>query len=368
MRHPFENPILLRPDRFTPLTRTPWAGTTLAETVKSQVVEDFPQSDQRIGESWEFSADPELPSLTLAHDETLMELLHRDPAACLSPKLLQELGGKAHFEILVKLIHAASPLSLQVHPADDDPYLTANECGKPESWLVLDAEPGCGLYLGFSRPISLDELRSRLLQGEDAKDLLQFVPVQRGDYFDLAPGVPHAIGPGVVLLEPQRIRAGKSGKTYRMWDWGRTYNVNGDLDPAGQPRQLHLEEALRLISPETQVGEEFVASLRRRPNIEPLPSGAALHRYPANQYYQVDWLQCPDTARFRILGSHGYGIVTCLRGGVDLRGEGGQELRVKQGYTALLPFAAWPIEINGSAASECVLLSPPSLKPEWQAY
>ena len=47
--------------------------------------------------------------------------------------------------------------------------------------------------------------------------------VKPGDYFEIEPGVTHAIGPGVTLLEPQRIIKGQSGKTYRLWDWGRKY-------------------------------------------------------------------------------------------------------------------------------------------------
>ena len=82
----------------------------------------------------------------------------------------------------------------------------------------------CGLYIGFDNAISKEKLESLLRDGDKAKATLKFVEVKAGDYFEIEPGVTHAIGPGVTLLEPQRIIKGQSGKTYRLWDWGRKYD------------------------------------------------------------------------------------------------------------------------------------------------
>ena len=51
-----------------------------------------------------------------------------------------------------------------------------------------------------------------LEKDEDLRPVLQFVAVKPGDYFEIEPGVPHAIGPGLVLLEPQRILSVKAEK------------------------------------------------------------------------------------------------------------------------------------------------------------
>ena len=144
----------------------------------------------RIGEAWEFSCDPDFPSTLPGHNISLPELVQAMPEAVLSP-------GQAHtgVEILVKLLNAGDELSLQVHPADDDPNLSDVECGKPESWYILHAEEKAGIYLGFSKPVARDELRAMLLAGDDsARSVLQFVEVEPGDYFEIEPGVPHAIG------------------------------------------------------------------------------------------------------------------------------------------------------------------------------
>src|SRR5262249_40973462 len=143
------------------------------------------------------------------------------------------------------------------------------ESGKPESWLILSAEPGAGIYLGFSKAFAKAELFSILadpLRTSELKDLLQFVPVAENDYFEIAPGVPHAIGAGVTLVEPQRVAPGKSGQTFRLWDWDRRYDEKGQLDPIkGKARELHVAQCKHLVDPMQQCGLDFVSKLRRSP-------------------------------------------------------------------------------------------------------
>src|SRR5690606_24251080 len=62
------------------------------------------------------------------------------------------------------------------------------------------------------------------------------VEPQVGDCYFLPPGVVHAIGPGLLIAEIQQA----SDTTYRLYDYGR-------VGPDGQPRQLHLDEALECI-------------------------------------------------------------------------------------------------------------------------
>jgi len=304
-------PIPLAADNFTPLERTPWGGEVIGRKYKAALVPRA--AGTRIGESWEFSAGPEFPQAALT------DWLAATGTRC---------------ELLVKLLDAREPLSLQVHPFDDDPSLKADECGKPESWLVLDAAPGAGLYLGFAKPIERARLKELLVGSVDARDLLHFVPVAPGDYFDLGPGVPHAIGAGVTLLEPQRVLPGKKGVTYRMYDWGR-----------GRP--LHVDECVRIVDPERQVGDEFVRTLRQAPQIQgPLAS------YPANQYYQTHLLNLPaGTVGLEVSGP--YASLTILTGSLDANG-----LRLDTGRTALLPEAAAPWTLRAPGPVTCAVVVP----------
>lgn len=339
-------PIPLKPDNFTPLTRTPWAGREIGRHFKRGLVSGA--EELAVGESWEFSCDPDFPSRVMATGKTIAELVAVDPSAVLSPRLARG----ATCEILVKLLNAAEPLSVQIHPFDDDPNLKPNECGKPESWYILDAEPGAGLYLGFSKAMSREDLRRALTgDAESCRKILHFVPVKPGDYFEIEPGVPHAIGPGVTLLEPQRILFGKSGKTYRMWDWGRRYAADGSADPLkGQPRELHIEEALRLTDPERQTGEVLERQTRRTAVITQPAAGWRIETFPENPYYQVRVVTLADAASGVIAMAAGYGALVMLDGETTWKGANGKDVVLRKGMSALLPFAAFPLSVEASQA------------------
>src|SRR3712207_5808143 len=109
--HPIlSGPVLLTPSLFTAPERTPWGGLKISQNYKRHVL----KQDKKIGESWEFSCDPELPSTVSGLGSTLQELIDKYPTECLGPK------AKGKCEILVRLLDAAEPLSLQIHPEDDD--------------------------------------------------------------------------------------------------------------------------------------------------------------------------------------------------------------------------------------------------------
>lgn len=336
-------PVPLAADNFTPIERTPWAGDELGRRYKRRIPG---AAGAKIGEAWEFSCDPAFPSRVAETGETLLSLIDRYKEAVL--------GAAPSCEILVKLLNAGEPLSLQVHPRDDDPDLAPDECGKPESWLVLQAEPGAGIYLGFSRAVSKDELaRALAAGGDDAKALLHFEPVKPGDYFEIEPGVPHAIGAGVTLLEPQRILQGKTGKTFRMWDWGRLYD--------GKARELHLAASLKLVDPATQIGPAFAASLRRPPQVHGENRGVTITSFAANAYYQTFLVTAARGATLAWSVRGGFGALVMLAGELESIGRGAG-LRLLAGDPALLAAAAMPLESRLSAGTTFALVIPRGAK------
>jgi mannose-6-phosphate isomerase class I len=252
-----------------------------------------------------------------------------------------------------------------VHPADGDRHLEAGECGKPESWLVLAAAPGAGIYLGFSRPVTRAELRTALLNGDQAKELLHFERVAPGDYFEIEPGVPHAIGAGVTLLEPQRILPGMAGKTYRLWDWGRKYNSAGLVDMAGgAARPLHVEESLPLVDPEAQIGARFAAGLKRRAQELGVSRGVKARVFPANPYYQTALVDCADGAQVKVDVKDGYGALIPLEGTLEVQAD--KPLSLAAGQPALLPHAAMPVAFKATTATKFALVTPATATPGFQ--
>lgn len=357
-------PVLLNPDNFTPLSRTPWAGSSMSQRYKKEILKS--PAEIKVGESWEFSCDPGMPSSLSELSLSLPELIDQKTSEVLSPELASEEGC----EILVKLLNADYPLSFQVHPEDHDPDLDPTECGKPESWLVLDAEPGAGIYLGFRQGVSKEELRQKLIEGRDLREDLFFLPVKPNDYFDIAPGVPHAIGPGVTLLEPQRIQKGKSGKTYRLWDWNRRYFADGTIsvDPkAGSPRELHIDACLRLIRPDLHCGPEFVKTLRRSPETISLESGGRVLDFPANSWYRTQrvWPAVkPQISSYRI--ESGFGVLVVLKGDLIIESEIGIRKVCQTGQPVLLPWQGRQYQFSAQD-KECnfALISPAKGNGRW---
>lgn len=126
--------------------------------------------------------------------------------------------------LLVKYIFTSEALSVQVHPSDE--AAPAGKRGKEECWLILDAQPGARLGIGFRCELDAEAMRAAALDGT-IEDLLDWHPVQAGDFFYIPAGTVHAIGAGLSLIEVQQ----NSDMTYRLYDYGR-------------PRELHLEEGM----------------------------------------------------------------------------------------------------------------------------
>ena len=138
------------------------------------------------------------------------------------------------FPILVKLIDAKDNLSIQVHP--DNEYALKNEgqYGKTEMWYIVDCKPGAELYFGFSQEVSKEEYAKRI-EDDTLLEVINAVPVQKGDVFFIEAGTIHAIGKDIVIAEIQQ----NSNVTYRVYDFGR---VGVD----GKPRDLHIEKAVEV--------------------------------------------------------------------------------------------------------------------------
>lgn len=140
------------------------------------------------------------------------------------------------FPLLFKFIDASDDLSVQVHPNDELAFQKYQQQGKTEIWYIVDAEPDAGLYIGFKEKLSPERFVQALQEGT-LEQLLQFYPVQKGEFYFIPAGTVHAIGKGILLAEIQQA----SDITYRISDWNR-------LDDQGNPRELHLREALEAIN------------------------------------------------------------------------------------------------------------------------
>lgn len=149
----------------------------------------------------------------------------------------------SEFPILIKLIDAKNDLSIQVHPNDAYAKIYENSPGKTELWHILEAEESAFLYIGYNKNMEKDEV-AKLIQNGGIIDALNKIPVKRGDTFLINAGTLHAINKGIVLAEIQQ----SSNLTYRVYDYGRK-------GPDGNPRELHIEKALAVMTTEKYTSE-----------------------------------------------------------------------------------------------------------------
>ena len=224
--------------RVYPLTFEPvfrdyiWGGRNL-ETLLGR---DIPPGI--VAESWEISGHPSSPTTVDAGvlaGLTLPQVLDLWGEALVGTRS-RWATDRGKFPLLVKLLDANRPLSVQVHPPDEYALAHENgELGKAEMWYVLYAKPGAELIYGLSQETTPDAFRASLENG-GLSEVLHRLPVQAGDTILMPTGTLHALLEGIVVAEIQQ----NSDTTYRVYDWGR-------LGADGKPRPLHVDKALDVI-------------------------------------------------------------------------------------------------------------------------
>lgn len=339
-------PHLLRADNVTPPARTPWGGRRIAELYKRDLGLSLGAAGGAVvGESWEVSVEPSFPS-RVDDGRPLADLIAADPVAWLGEAVSQRYGGQT--PLLVKLLDAADDLSLQVHPAMDDPALGPDESGKPEGWIITDTSPGAGIYLGFREGVDRDDVAACIQRAGRLDELMNFVPVSAGDVFILGAGTPHAVGRGCTLVEPQHVAPGRRGLTYRYWDWNRRYDAAGRRDPEGAPRELHLERALEVTRWDAPRGAAFVATCRATPKL------IAKHQAAT----RVELLRCDYYVAERWTGEGEFALhpetmlaLTVLSGQVYVRARDGV-CQARRGQSVVIPAAAADLVVTLSGSAD----------------
>ncbi len=198
-----------------------WGGTKL----KGMFGRD--NGDNVIAESWEASVHKDGESL----------LVDGTPLSAYLQKIGEDLP------ILIKYIDAKQNLSVQVHPSDEYARKYEGDNGKTETWYIVSADEGAGIYCGLKTACDKAEFKRKVLDGT-VEELLNFIPVKAGDCFLIKAGTLHAIGAGCVICEIQQ----NSNVTYRVYDYNR-------VDKDGNKRALHVDKALDVIRFETYTDE-----------------------------------------------------------------------------------------------------------------
>ena len=298
-------PLLLRPSGKDYL----WGGSRLNDEFEKNIDMD------PLAETWECSTHPDGPSYVVSGEfggQELAEVLRAHPEY-----LGERHKGENTLPILIKFIDAKKDLSVQVHPTDE--YAQENEngqLGKTEMWYVLEAEPGASLYYGFTHEISKEEFERRI-QDNTLTDVLNAVPVHKGDCFFIPSGTLHAIRKGIVVAEIQQ----NSNVTYRIYDYGR-------LGADGKPRQLHIPQALDVTLREPPKAQDFHGHLAQC------------------DYFTVDAVEggfedvCDETSFTSLLVLEGKGTLT--------ETATGESLPIRKGQSLFLPAGTGAYAVTGT--------------------
>ena len=200
-------PLLMTP-HFISGEKTPWSGYALRDIFMKET------PDTHTGASLEVSTLPGQESLVGngAHAGKTLTRVAELWGAELT-------GAEGGFPLLLKLLDAQSNVSVQVNPPE-----------KYEAWVILNAEPGARIVYGLNPDCG--DLKAAI-DGGSVESALHWVTVQPGDVYYVPAGFVHALGAGIQCYEIQDA----VDVAYRVYDWGR-------VDSDGQPRSLHISEAL----------------------------------------------------------------------------------------------------------------------------
>lgn len=296
-----------------------WGGDILT----TRFHKDSPYA--RTAESWELSCHP-------AGQSTIADGPYAGETFVAYADLFgKEVLGKncerfSEFPILIKLIDANDNLSIQVHP--DDAYALKYEhgFGKTEMWYVVDCVPGASLIYGFKKEISAEEFRKRIAENT-LLDVLNTVPVHKGDVFMIRSGTIHAIGKGCLVAEIQQ----SSNLTYRVYDYGR-------IGKDGKPRELHVEKALAVTSLHP-VAEETKSETEHL-------DGYSRQTLASCPYFTVDLLNVERTAALDVTDVS-FQALTCPDGALSLK-NGDHVLEMHAGDTVFLPAGSGAYTLTGN--------------------
>jgi mannose-6-phosphate isomerase len=140
------------------------------------------------------------------------------------------------FPIRVNLIDTAAALSIQVHPDKRSTATLGYPQGVHEFWLILDSEQDSSIELGHNAPDQAT-LKAAIDNGTLSDHLIN-KSAKTNAFFYLPPGTMHAIGKGLTVYE----LTANLDITYRVYDYDRIQASTG------KKRQLHVEEALDVIT------------------------------------------------------------------------------------------------------------------------
>lgn len=154
-------------------------------------------------------SDESISKIEIIKDiDNLEVLIKHFPEDILGKNHIKKFGNSLN--LLVKLLDSSIRLPLQTHPGKmfSRKYLNS-DFGKAEAWYILATrkigKENPYVLIGFKPGINKSIMR-KLVEKQDIEGMISFmhkVEVKPGDAIFIAPGIPHAIGEGIFMIETQ---------------------------------------------------------------------------------------------------------------------------------------------------------------------
>ncbi len=310
------------PLKLSYITKTAlWAGTKLKD--------DFNKLSEldTVSESWELTVRKnEMATVTNGEAEglTLKEYFESCGYDC----VCKGFSASDRFPLLVKLIDADDMLSVQVHPDDEYSSHVEGDSGKTEMWYIVDAKEGATLVYGLLDGVSTEDFAGAVKEGRIG-EVMNYVPVKKGETYFIPAGMLHAIGAGILVAEIQQ----NSDITYRVYDFDR---VGAD----GKLRELHVDKALSVTRP---YSEDEVSAIRFSNTERALP-GEVL---ASCEFFGASRLTLDGKTDLTV-DSDSFLSVICIEGACAISFEG-EPYPIVKGDSYFLPAGMGDFTLEGNA-------------------
>jgi mannose-6-phosphate isomerase len=276
----------------------------------------------------------------VADGRLVRDLVRAEPEALLGTEHVRRFGADPG--LLVKLLDAGERLPVHLHPGREFARARlGSRWGKTEAWLILDAEPGATVHVGLREPLEAATLR-RWVDEQDADEMLAALhelPVSAGGALLVPAGTLHAIGAGILLLELQ-----EPTDLSVLVEW-RRFGVNSGAEHLG----LGWDDALAAVDRSAADPAGFASA-----------TPGALLPAAADPYFRA------ERVRGDAESAPSFAVLVVLDGAGALRTERGDELALRAGTTALVPFAAGATALTGDCeAIRCLPPDPAAGEGDW---
>jgi len=318
------------PIKFKPqLKENLWGGQRLLDIKKGLYPRTIDKS-KSYGESWDISGVKGSISKVangFLKGNNLQEIVEVYMGELVGEEVFERFG--LDFPLLIKNLDCNDTLSVQVHPNDELAAERHDSFGKTEMWYIADAEEGAVIYLGFkNKNITREEYIRAVAEGTVA-DILEAVPVEKGDVFFIPAGTVHALAKGLNVIEIQQT----SDITYRIFDWNR-------VDSEGKSRELHTALAVDAIDFESGVDE-----CRRVYTVTPNNEVNIVDC----EYFKTDVLAVEGSVELDYCQRDSFTIYICIEGEVKVSLDNETSETLRKGEVMLIPAIANEVVVEGTA-------------------